>query len=97
MLTYTKSQQLFIQIKGERIHTLESKGLGEGALERKIKSLPHMLSQEATVRRPVKLQEVRDGKVRKYVTDRIQKKKRDGFIQCRLSLIFLRAQLDSGE
>ena len=74
VLTYMKQHQLFIQIKGEEIYTLESKGLDEGALEKKMKSLQYVLSHEAIVGRPTKLQEVRDGKVRKYLTDRVPKK-----------------------
>ena len=53
-----KQHQLFIQIKGEEIYTLESKGLDEGALEKKMKSLQYVLSHEAIVGRPTKLQEV---------------------------------------
>lgn len=71
-----KQHQLFIQIKGEGIYTLESKGVGEGALETKMKSLQYVLTHEAIVGRPTKLQEVRDGKVRKYLTGRVPKKKK---------------------
>lgn len=47
--------------------------LGKGVLEKKIKFLQHMLSHEAAVEKPMKLQEVRDGKLRKHLTDRVQK------------------------
>lgn len=57
MLTYMKQHQLFIQIKGEGVDTLESKGVGEGALETKLKSLQYALAHEAIVGRPTKLQE----------------------------------------
>ena len=55
-----------------------------------------MLSNEAIVGRPTKLQVVRDEKVRKYLTDRVQKKVLSVF-QGHLSLIFITAQLDSEE
>ena len=58
------------------MYTLESEGLGKGALEKKIKSLQYVLSQEAIVGRPTKLQVVRDEKLREYLTDRVQKKRR---------------------
>lgn len=61
--------------KGRRNSYIESEGLGEGALGKKIKSLQCVLSHEAIVGRPMKLQVVRDEKVRKYLTDRVQKKR----------------------
>lgn len=70
-----KITALFIQKKGEGIYTVEPKGLGEGALEKKIKSLQPMLSHEAIMGRPMKLQGVRNEKARKYLTDRAQKQK----------------------
>ena len=56
-----------------------------------------MLSHEAIVGRPTKLQVVRDEKVRKYLTDRVQKKEVLSVFQGHLSLIFITAQLDSEE
>lgn len=79
------------------MYTLESEGLGKGALEKKIKSLQYVLSQEAIVGRPTKLQVVRDEKLREYLTDRVQKKEGLWVFQGHLSLIFITTQLDSEE
>ena len=81
--------------KGRRTSYIESEGLGEGALGKKIKSLQCVLNHEAIVGRPTKLQVVRNEKVRKYLTDRVQKKEVLLFFQGHLSLIFITAQLDS--